>query len=227
MNPNQANQKLSYMLRRLIRQGENRVETTTFKSKITALPWRTVKKHRHLQWQPTGNHRPSERWQSTPWWPQRAIALPLPRSGCEPARRPWGWPAVEQVSTNEQPSWTEEQEWKKIYIYPTIPLSFLKRPHRKNKNSTIIQFSPPLLFPLPLPQFHLMWSCRAWRGADKRIQLQNEVMFTINTSAEGETAEELQPKLCWVQDVTPPNARPVSDRTILRVRGVCCSIGGS
>lgn len=159
-------------------------------------------------------------WQSSPWWPHRAIALPLPRSVCEPARRPWGWPAVEQVSTNEQPSWREDQERKKN---PTIPLSFLKRPHRKNKTF------PGLLcrFPLPLFQFHLICSCRAWWAADNRIQLHNELMFTINTSAEGwggGTAEELQPKLCWVQDVTPPNTEPDSDCTILGLWAVCVCV---
>lgn len=81
-------------------------------------------------------------WQSLPWWPHRAIALPLPRSVCEPARRPWGWPAVEQVSTNEQPSWREEQERKKI---PQSPCHSSNAHTEKTK--LFLGFSAVFLYP--------------------------------------------------------------------------------
>ena len=163
-------------------------------------------------------------WQPSPWWPRRAIALSLPREVNLP-----GWPEGGQLRSrsalNKQSAPAEEQETEKtaaaltITLHPSIiPLTPTQSCEMQPSHSSLsLSLSlPPLslsVFPFIFPPpFHLVWSCRGLACSGQRVPLQNELMFTINKSAEGETAEELQPGPCQAQRcVTPPNTEPLSD----------------
>lgn len=135
-----------------------------------------------------------------------------------------GWPEGGQLwsrsALNKQSARAEEQETEKtaaaltITLHPSIipltPTQSCEMQHHTLLSLSLSSLSVfPFIFP---PPFHLVWSCRGLACSGQRVPLQNELMFTINKSAEGETAEELQPGPCQAQRcVTPPNTKPLSD----------------
>ena len=126
----------------------------------------------------------------------------------EPARRPCGRPAVDQVSANKQSARAEEREWKKQQFSQSSSSCSRspKTPTQKCKMQDVTQltrlFSPRILsllsFSAPSHVGLQSLACSSYR-----IRLQNELMCTINKSNWGETAEWLRPGSCRVQDVSP------------------------
>ena len=111
----------------------------------------------------------------------------------EPARMPRGRPAVEQVSANKQSGRAEEQERKKQQHSQSllIPPSFLKHPHGTAKmQPSLSSLFLSVFFPLSLCILFLAPSSsnlelQRLACSSQRVLLQNELMFTINKSAEG------------------------------------------
>lgn len=106
------------------------------------------------------------------------------------------------------------------------PSIILQTPTHALRDATIT-FSLSLHFPLfflssSLVPSHLELQSLACNS--HRVLLQNELMFTINKSAEGKPQSSYSQDR--VQDVTPPNTKPHSDHTILRFGTICVCVCG-
>lgn len=170
-------------------------------------------------------------WQSPPWQMLAVVTMvttaghrPVSPTRGEPARMPRRRPAVEQVSTNKQSVQAEEQERKK---QRSPSLHHSSNTHtcfaRCNHHFLSLSLHFPLFFlSSSLVPSHLELQSLACNS--HRVLLQNELMFTINKSAEGKPQSSYSQDR--VQDVTPPNTKPHSDHTILRFGTICVCVCG-
>lgn len=103
-------------------------------------------------------------WQSLPWQMLAVITMvttaghrPVSPTQGEPARMPWGQPAVEQVNANKQSAgWRSRTEKQQLSQSLLIPPSFLKHPHRNarcNHQSVFSLFFPPVFLRLSFISF--------------------------------------------------------------------------
>lgn len=134
--------------------------------------------------------------ESPPWQmlPIMAGHRPFSPTRGEPARIPWGRPAVEPVSVNKQSARVEEQERKKQQLSP----SFLKHPHRNCKMQPSLSF-PSFLFSVS--------SSRSLACNSQEVLLQYERMFVIHLSAERKP-ESSSSRDCAGQLQEPYNYHP-------------------
>lgn len=169
---------------------ETQLETTTRCSKIKIFLWCTVRKRRHLQ--------TLTNWQWPPWQILAVVTMvataghrPVSPTRGEPARMPQGRPAVEQVSANKQSARAEEQERKKTAalaitphpsIIPQTPTQNCEMQPSLSSPSLSIFLSIFLLSSLLVPPLSELQSLAC---SSQRVLVQNELMFTINKSAEG------------------------------------------